>query len=1759
MSLRSGLSLSLCLLLCWSGQQLAAAQQVYQTQDKRVDYVGSSLDAQYPPQESYLRCKLTHRCNRASVDYDLVNSILEFRKDNVWNGANTQVLSDTLAAELWVNFENWRSGTIGWTVDQAFLNGTLNSTIGAHFNSFEPDVTLNAPLDLRTFSPYELALNDTYELLINTTDATARLYNDTLFMDEPDFEWPPEDLSLRVPERNFTGNLLTTSTGDTEVAVLSFLAIYWGPQLRVNITGDRPLVLISRSTLYIDTTVTIPHGELGGMPGVDTWAPEQNNQHGPGSPALRVYWNTLSVFGDDVDEVQSVTIGADQGQTLRGYFRLIYTSIDGLEFSTQPIPHDADNVVVRRAIEDNIPLAGDVAVTRTARDDEGGRTWTITFLTAVGDLPQIRVVDELTGIGHHAFTNTIQDGNTIGGHVQLEFLGDVTRNISVNASAAEVQAILEEDLSNVINAEVTRSNPTDLRCQAGHCANGPQEAWGLTWSFTLVSDTDIVEPTSPNDAHPTLQDSIAPIHPVIYSRSVVSSVPWASAGARLINGFDSSQALGLPPHNVSSPVTIPYGGFGASYGGIGGAGHARHNSKPIYNDEVQTDLLGGSGGAMGAETVHQILAATTHTYVSNKTGSVGTAAGGNGGGVLELVAVNDVLFGLNAYVTADGQDGQDGWRAGGGGSGGGIVVSAGGVVVNHGYVSTKGGAGGRGIGLGSRGGGGGGGGRITGFSQSLATDDGGIFDVSGGRGGLDQELANLSRIDDGDYVIPRNILYSGDDRSQRMLDGGEGVLHMISASGAQYRIGLTGGGAEGTPKALRLEANETILNENNVVVRSPYANNGPSFTFPARNSGTWHLRRGQQSPEIGEGGSGVHGGKNFGVNPRRVTVYVKVDFPSYGNLNNLWGAHIALHEFDYRPISNDTGVQNRPQEGNLPGGTGGNGAGGAGSAGGGGVPGDGGEGGGVGNDAAALIGVAMIDGKFKHDSNYRHNPGVDLHPESPQTVGFRHVEPDRWYKVDIFMDWQNKTYKVRIDDYTVALDQPFNGSRISRIGLYTYHQAVVWFDEIYVGPEDTMNFECPQTRKDQHLKMQRPVQSGWDLSEMGPATSLYFEQRHESHIAEREMFQRVPRQLGVEVGDGSAHEQFHSDLITRTPTGDHDPVDGQVMGGALNWVPVGRHADIWEHDFANKDFRARANTIDNPGGSWGAGARLGPGADNHGETGRFYWYGEHDVDTDQLGFENYALELSDERIQGGIFSCSTDDMLSWRNEGTMLHWPEMLDTSDPFSAPVSLRSERPKVLWNEAAQQYVMWMAADDYDQSLRVVGLAVSEFPNGPFSFARTFLPDNNRTVDFTVFQDVDGTAFLARTFYANKSYLLPANIMQPMWESVKTEESTAFDPVVDFRLSYHRAFYHHLYDNVEDTYIQRWRMEDREWRIETGNWIETYNQDEEVFYLHNAETGEPHLLSTSGYSPSDRMLVLEQALDDHTFRNISGQGRPPILSRFKRPESPLNNAWSPDSVPAVKAQSWEQNYLDKNIADNPLHPTVADLLIGPEQVVVVRRAKYLSVSRISDDYLSSDGVLMQIEGELENQDDLIVMLQEFGRFGWTAGDPGTDPDNFITTYPFPEFGRAEPFRFVTLQDWEWRHWQWNNTFNDRYNVEGTLPEDAEVTHTDFVNFRDEQVSDECPLLHYQAETKYNECEDLRRAQMRVNLPPQVNHNQELQSYARAMSTAAYEACLVEHEEARLRYEECVRAQLVDFDTLQPWGVGQRECVGGDGPCTRD
>ena len=143
-------------------------------------------------------------------------------------------------------------------------------------------------------------------------------------------------------------------------------------------------------------------------------------------------------------------------------------------------------------------------------------------------------------------------------------------------------------------------------------------------------------------------------------------------------------------------------------------------------------------------------------------------------------------------------------------------------------------------------------------------------------------------------------------------------------------------------------------------------------------------------------------------------------------------------------------------------------------------------------------------------------------------------------------------------------------------------------------------------------------------------------------------------------------------------------------------------------------------------------------------------FGEHD-----------SYNVPAEAFIGGVASCSSNDMIRWRNEGIMFHYNNITD--DVFGSDVPLRVERPKILVNNLnnVTTYVMWMYVDNANQSYKLAGVATSPWPDGPYFMQRTFRPDNNLTIDMTVFQNTDTGkvrvhAFLSRLAHGVNGFFL-------------------------------------------------------------------------------------------------------------------------------------------------------------------------------------------------------------------------------------------------------------------------------------------------------------------------------------------------------------------------------------------------------------------
>ncbi len=179
-----------------------------------------------------------------------------------------------------------------------------------------------------------------------------------------------------------------------------------------------------------------------------------------------------------------------------------------------------------------------------------------------------------------------------------------------------------------------------------------------------------------------------------------------------------------------------------------------------------------------------------------------------------------------------------------------------------------------------------------------------------------------------------------------------------------------------------------------------------------------------------------------------------------------------------------------------------------------------------------------------------------------------------------------------------------------------------------------------------------------------------------------------------------------------------------------------------------------------------------------GET-KWYWIGED--------------KTNDYRPVGGIHVYSSTDLYNWDDEGVVLRTmenPEQFET-DPYFSQLygdltaeeqdavfvdldknNCVMERPKMLYNEKNDNYVIWFHADgrvpgnDADYGKAKAGVAVSDSPAGPFrligSYKLHHAGDNygydgyearGSVRDMNLFKDDDGTAYVIYSSEGNET----------------------------------------------------------------------------------------------------------------------------------------------------------------------------------------------------------------------------------------------------------------------------------------------------------------------------------------------------------------------------------------------------------------------
>jgi lysophospholipase L1-like esterase len=168
------------------------------------------------------------------------------------------------------------------------------------------------------------------------------------------------------------------------------------------------------------------------------------------------------------------------------------------------------------------------------------------------------------------------------------------------------------------------------------------------------------------------------------------------------------------------------------------------------------------------------------------------------------------------------------------------------------------------------------------------------------------------------------------------------------------------------------------------------------------------------------------------------------------------------------------------------------------------------------------------------------------------------------------------------------------------------------------------------------------------------------------------------------------------------------------------------------------------------------------------DRGTYYWFGEN-KDAPNVVTEKGRLA----RIDAVGVSCySSKDLLRWKHEGVVL--PAVAGDPGHDLHPSGV-VERPKVVYNPRTKKYVMWLHVDSADYKKAQAGVAVADRPTGPFRYLGGVRPDGGESRDMTLFQDVDGKAYLVYSSEGNATMrvsLLSDDYLKPAGKAVRILE---------------------------------------------------------------------------------------------------------------------------------------------------------------------------------------------------------------------------------------------------------------------------------------------------------------------------------------------------------------------------------------------------
>ena len=191
--------------------------------------------------------------------------------------------------------------------------------------------------------------------------------------------------------------------------------------------------------------------------------------------------------------------------------------------------------------------------------------------------------------------------------------------------------------------------------------------------------------------------------------------------------------------------------------------------------------------------------------------------------------------------------------------------------------------------------------------------------------------------------------------------------------------------------------------------------------------------------------------------------------------------------------------------------------------------------------------------------------------------------------------------------------------------------------------------------------------------------------------------------------------------------------------------------------------------------------------------GVYYWYGENkDAENETVvqEIEGRQQTVVRRRVPVRGVSCySSVDLYNWTHRGIVL--PAVPDDPAHDLHP-SRVLERPKVLYNRATGQFVMWFHADSADYRAACAGVAVAESPAGPFRYLGCFRPHEAMSRDMTLFLDDDGKAYHIHSSEDNRTLhvtLLSDDFLRPAGPHARIFENQSREAPAWFR---HAGRYH-------------------------------------------------------------------------------------------------------------------------------------------------------------------------------------------------------------------------------------------------------------------------------------------------------------------------------------------------------------------------------